>query len=147
MRKVLILNGPNLNMLGNREPKVYGTVTLGQINDALAAQGKSLQIEPVFFQSNSEGALIDKIHAAANGIDGIIINAGAYTHYSYAIADALGCVACPKIEVHLSNIFAREEFRHHSVLSPVCNGVICGFGADVYALALTQMANLMGQKK
>jgi len=136
MPNVLILHGPNLNLLGTREPGVYGRVTLAQINAMLeeeaAARGVTLRI----LQSNHEGALVDAIHAAVGWADGIIINAGALTHYSYALRDAIAGVGIPTVEVHLSNIHAREPFRHTSVIAPVCRGQIAGFGARSYLLAL-----------
>lgn len=141
--KVLILNGPNLDMLGMREPGIYGTRTLDDVNADLAAFGKNLGIDCDFYQSNSEGALIDRIHSVAQAYDGCIINAGAYTHYSYAIRDAIAAVSKPFIEVHLSNVHAREEFRHKSVISAVCKGVIAGFGEESYTLALSALAGMV----
>ena len=134
---VLVLQGPNLNLLGTREPEVYGATTLPQIHDHLQQVASQLQIHPETFQSNSEGALIDRIHAARqNKVQFILINPGAYTHTSVAIRDALAGVAIPFIEVHLSNIYQRESFRHHSFLSDIAVGVICGLGAHGYELAL-----------
>lgn len=132
--KILIVNGPNLNMTGTREPGIYGSETLDEINALIKKSAKEKGAETEFFQSNCEGAIIDAIQRFEG--DGIIINAGAYTHYSYAISDALKMKNCKKIEVHMSNVFAREEFRHKSVLSPVADGVICGFGKNSYLLAL-----------
>lgn len=132
--KLIIINGPNLNMVGTREPSVYGATSLKDINLKIEKFAKSRNIDIEFYQSNHEGDLIDKIHSFKG--DGIIINAGALTHYSYALADALKCVDCKKIEVHMSNVHAREEFRHKSVLSSVCNGVICGFSEKSYILAV-----------
>ena len=131
--KVLVLNGPNINMTGKREA-IYGTETLEEINARIlkAADSKGVAVE--FFQSNSEGAIIDRLQQG--GFDGLIINAGAYTHYSYAISDALQPVKAKKIEVHMTNILAREEFRKTSVISKNCDGAIMGLGADVYLLAL-----------
>lgn len=142
MKQVLVLNGPNLDRLGTREPGKYGTKTLAEINGDLAALAPTLGVRLVFFQSNHEGALIDRIHATAGGADpalravGIVFNAGAYTHTSIAIRDALTAVAIPFVEVHLSNVHARESFRHHSVLADVAVGVVCGFGAQSYELGL-----------
>jgi len=134
---VLVLQGPNLNLLGTREPEVYGATTLPQIHDHLQQVASQLQIHLETFQSNSEGALIDRIHAAKqNKVQFILINPGAYTHTSVAIRDALAGVAIPFIEVHLSNIYQRESFRHHSFLSDIAVGVICGLGAHGYELAL-----------
>lgn len=141
--KITIINGPNLNMLGRRDAKVYGAGTLAEINAGLeAAFG---DIEFTFLQSNIEGEIVGFIQEARG--DALIINGGAYSHYSYAIADALEIVKTPKIEVHLSNIYAREEFRHTSVISPKVNGVICGFGADSYHLAVLQCIRLCGGNK
>lgn len=147
MIKVLVLNGPNLNMLGHREPGVYGTRTLDEINGKIASFGKGLGIFCDFYQSNSEGGLIDKIHSVPDGYDGCILNAGAYTHYSYAIRDAIAAVNKPFIEVHMSNVHAREAFRHQSVLSPVCAGVIAGFGENSYILAVSAMKELLSERK
>lgn len=134
---VLVLQGPNLNLLGSREPEVYGAVTLQQIHDHLHQLAEPLGIQLDTFQSNSEGALVDRIHAAKlNNVQFILINPGAYTHTSVAIRDALAGVAIPFIEVHLSNIYKRESFRHHSFLSDIAVGVICGLGAQGYELAL-----------
>lgn len=134
--KLFIINGPNLDMLGKREPEIYGSDTLESINGELTEYCKKIGVEPVFYQSNSEGALIDFIHSARGNADGIVINAGAYTHYSIAIRDAIAAVELPCVEVHLSNVHKREEFRHKSVISAVCTGVICGFGKKVYKLAI-----------
>ena len=138
--KVLVLNGPNLNMLGLREPEIYGKLTLSDINEQVNLYCQEMGIKAEFMQSNHEGALIDRIHQAFNeDISVIIINPGALTHYSYALRDAIAAVKIPTIEVHLSNIHAREEFRHHSVIAPVAVGQISGFGLHSYLLAV-QMA-------
>ena len=134
--KIFVINGPNLDMLGTREPEIYGSDALESINRELAEYCKTVGVEPEFYQSNSEGALIDIIHSARGNADGIVINAGAYTHYSIAIRDAIAAVELPCVEVHLTNIHWREEFRHTSLLSAVCTGVICGFGRNVYRLAV-----------
>lgn len=140
--KVLVINGPNLNLLGVREPEIYGSRTLADINQTIQAHAATLGIACDFFQSNSEGALIDAIHSVLTEYDGCVINAGAYTHYSYALRDAIASVNKPFIEVHLSNPHAREEFRHYSVLTPVCKGVIAGFGEKSYLLALQALKGL-----
>jgi 3-dehydroquinate dehydratase-2 len=134
--RVLLLNGPNLNLLGRREPGLYGAQTLEAIEADLVRQGESLGVALECFQSNHEGALVDRIHAASGQADGILINAGAYTHTSIALRDALLGVAIPFVELHLSNVHAREPFRHHSHLADRAVGVICGFGSASYGLAL-----------
>ena len=137
MASVLVLQGPNLNLLGTREPEVYGATTLQQIHDHFQLVASQLQINLETFQSNSEGALIDRVHAAKQSkVQFILINPGAYTHTSVAIRDALAGVSIPFIEIHLSNIYQRESFRHHSFLSDIAVGVICGLGAHGYELAL-----------
>ncbi len=141
-KRIIIINGPNLNMLGTREKDVYGTTTLSEIAAAVTEEAKVLGIESDFVQSNHEGEIIDKIHEARGRYDVIIINPGAYTHYSIAIRDAIKAVELPCIEVHLSNIHAREEFRTNSVIAPVCSGQISGFGANSYILALQAAALL-----
>ena len=134
--KILVMNGPNLNLLGEREPGIYGNESLASINAGLAEEAKKLGAELDFYQSNHEGALIDKLHETRGVYSAIILNAGAYTHYSIAIRDAIAAIKLPVIEVHLSNIHSREEFRHTSVIAPVCKGQISGFGAYSYTLAL-----------
>ena len=136
MKKILVMNGPNLNMLGIREKGIYGVKTLSEINSFIAEQTKNMEVELEFFQSNHEGALIDKIHEAYGDKDGIVLNAGAYTHYSYAIRDAIAAIKIPVVEVHLSNIHSRDEFRHTSVIAPVCVGQISGFGKYSYYMAV-----------
>lgn len=133
---VLVINGPNLNMLGHREPHIYGDRTLDMINNDLDAFANGIGAKCTFFQSNCEGDIVNRIHDVAEDFDGCIINAGAYTHYSYAIRDAIASVSKPFIEVHMSNVFSREEFRHNSVISAVCKGTVCGFGEKSYYLAL-----------
>lgn len=137
MAKILVLNGPNLNLLGVREPSIYGSQTLRDIETALALTGREMGHELVFLQSNAEHGLIDRIHQGfAEGVDFILINPGAFTHTSVALRDALLATKIPFIEVHLSNVHAREPFRQHSYLSDIAKGVICGFGALGYGLAL-----------
>ena len=139
--KFLILNGPNLNLLGSREPEVYGSLTLADINKSLELVSSSLGVSLSFFQSNHEGALVESIHSARDKFQGIVINAGAYTHTSIAIRDAISAVDIPTVEVHLSNIYQREEFRHHSFIAPVVIGQISGFGHYSYTLGLHALFN------
>ncbi len=136
-KNLLLINGPNLNLLGSREPEVYGATTLAEIEQAAAAQAQGMGAKLVHFQSNHEGELIDRIHAArGEGVDAIVINPGGFTHTSVALRDALAGVAIPFVEVHISNIHKRESFRHHSYLSDVAAGVVCGFGTDGYRYAI-----------
>ena len=141
--RVLVLHGPNLNLLGQREPGVYGNSTLADIDAALQRLAADLCIEVRLVQSNHEGVLIDEIHQALGQEDGILINAGAYTHTSIALRDAILGVGLPAVEVHLTNIYAREEFRHHSVLAAVCCGQITGFGAESYLLGLRALHGIL----
>ncbi len=143
MKKVLVLHGPNINLTGIREPGTYGSETLQTINDDILEKAKQLELDCAIFQTNHEGELIDKIHAALTDYDGIVINAGAYTHYSYAIRDAISSVKKPCVEVHMSNIHAREPFRHESVIAPVCIGQICGFGKESYLLGLEAVSKYL----
>lgn len=143
MAKILVLNGPNLNMLGTREPEIYGSETLNDIEERCANDAKALKLEVTCVQSNSEDELVTEIQQARDAYDGIIINAAAYTHTSVAIMDALLAVNIPVIEVHLSNIYKREEFRHKSYVSPAAIGVICGFGGLGYTLALEAIADAL----
>ena len=138
---ILILNGPNLNLLGTRQPEVYGSTTLADIEALCEARAKKLGIDIAFAQSNHEGALVDMLHAARGVHDGVILNAGAYTHTSVALMDAISSVMLPVIELHLSNIHAREAFRQHSYIAPVAIGQICGFGAAGYPLAMEAMVS------
>ena len=139
MASVLILNGPNLNLLGTRQPEVYGTTTLSDVEDMCKTHGQAIGLSVSFEQSNHEGALVDAIHAARGTHAGIILNAGAYTHTSIALMDAIASVELPAIELHLSNVHAREPFRHKSYIAQVCMGIICGFGAQGDVLALDAM--------
>lgn len=141
MAYYLILNGPNLNLLGSRKPEIYGSDTLADIEARLRSCFKGVDLR--FMQSNGEGVLVDAVQQAGNDphCAGIVLNAGAYTHYSYAIADAIEAVAAPVVEVHMSNIYAREDFRRCSVIAPVCRGTVAGFGADSYRLALESLIN------
>ena len=134
--RVLVMNGPNLNLLGLREPEVYGLDTLDEVMARLRRHADGRDVALDVRQSNIEGELVDALHDARTSADGVVLNAGAFTHYSYAIRDAVAATALPVVETHLSNVHAREEFRHRSVLAPVCIGVVSGFGADSYALAL-----------
>ena len=141
MNRILVLNGPNLNLLGTREPQIYGYTTMDDVIEDLQSRFSGIEIE--YFQSNSEGEIIDKLHAV--GFDsqciGVALNAGAYTHTSLAIADALAAIKTPVVELHISNVHARESIRHTSLISPVCRGVIAGFGVDSYRLAIEAILN------
>lgn len=143
MPAVLVVHGPNLNLLGEREPTVYGSTTLGQIDQQMKELGRELGLEVETFQSNSEGAIVDRIQAARGLIDVLIINPAAYTHTSVAIRDSILATAIPCIEVHLSNVYKREPFRHHSTIADVAVGRIMGFGADGYMIALRAARNLV----
>jgi 3-dehydroquinate dehydratase-2 len=151
MWRILVIHGPNLNLLGEREPEMYGRLTLGEIDQKLqdhaASAGAETGAEPGLelrsFQSNHEGAIIDAVHEAAAWADGLLINPGAYTHYSYALRDAIAAVGLPAVEVHLSNIYAREPFRHSSVITPVCIGQIAGFGWRSYRLGLEALVDYL----
>lgn len=143
MYSVLILHGPNLNLLGTREPGVYGALTLDEINQRLVAYGDQLGLQVRTFQSNSEGGLIDALHEARNWAKGVVFNPGGYTHTSVALRDAVAAIELPVIEVHLSNIQGREEFRHRSLIAPVCAGSIMGFGWLSYKLGLSALAELI----
>ncbi len=134
--KILVLNGPNLNLLGHREPAVYGTATLSDAQALLSRAAGELGVEIACFQSNHEGELLDRVHRAIDDCAGIVINPGAYTHTSIALRDGISAIGLPAVEVHMSNIYSREEFRHHSVISPVCAGQVCGFGIFGYEWAL-----------
>ena len=141
--RVLVLHGPNLNLLGQREPEIYGSTTLADINASLLELSRELGLEVESFQSNHEGALVDRIQAAREQYAAIIINGGAYTHTSVAILDALLAVGLPVVEVHLSSLYKREEFRHHSYLARLAVGQVCGFGAQSYLLGLRAVATLL----
>ncbi|MCX5778609.1 MAG: type II 3-dehydroquinate dehydratase [Elusimicrobia bacterium] len=143
MKAILVIHGPNLNLLGEREPDVYGSVTLDAINAAVTALAAELKVSVAFFQSNHEGEMLEKIGQARKEFQAIIINPAAYTHTSVALRDAVAAAGLPTVEVHLSNIYAREEFRHKSLIAPVCKGQISGFGPMSYLLALRAVCNLL----
>ena len=146
MKKVCVIHGPNLNFTGIREKKVYGGESFDSLNKKIAEKGRSLEFDVEVFQSNFEGAIIDKLQQCYfDHIDGIVINPGAFTHYSYALRDAIASVGIPVVEVHLSNIHQREEFRHRSVTAPVCVGQICGFGQNSYLLGLEALADYLAE--
>ena len=145
MKTILVLNGINLNMFGKRDPAQYGTATLAEIDAALVALGAELGVQVVCFQTNHEGEMVARIHRAFDeGVAAVVINAGAWTHYSYGLRDALAILKAPIVEVHMSNIHAREAFRHHSVLAEIARGQICGFGPDSYLLGLRAAVTLAG---
>ena len=144
MPRLLLLNGPNLNLLGTREPGVYGSATLADVEDLTRRTAEPLGYDVRAVQSNSEGTLVDAVQAAREDCDGIVVNAGAYTHTSVALRDALAAVALPFVEVHISNVHAREEFRHHSYLAPLASAVIVGAGVQGYAFAVQRLATLLG---
>ncbi len=143
MKKILVIHGPNINLTGIREPGHYGSTPFAQMNEEFVAYAKANGADCDVFQSNHEGVLIDKLHEAMDTYDGIVLNAGAYTHYSYAIRDAIAAIQLPVVEVHMSNVHKREEFRHHSVISPVCSGVICGFGKNSYILGISALLQML----
>ncbi len=147
MKPIFVLNGPNLNMLGLREPAIYGADTLKDVENRCAAHARAMGFGIVFRQTNIEGELVTWIHEARTQASGIAINAGAYTHTSVALHDALKAADVPAVEVHLSNVHKREEFRHHSFIAPAVNGVICGFGINSYELAITALSNIINAKE
>ena len=147
MGKILVMNGPNLNLLGTREPEIYGSLTLADIHERLRQRANEADLDIESMQSNHEGVLVDAIHRARRTVDYIILNAGAFTHYSIALRDAIAAVNVPVIEVHLSNIHQREEFRHKSVIAPVVLGQIAGFGAESYMAALEIIIWRMGDMR
>lgn len=142
MTKILVVNGPNLNLLGQREPEIYGELSLGDLNEKLSSLAADLNVEIEMFQSNSEGDIVNYIQSAGFEADGMIINPGALGHYSYALRDAIAAVGIDTVEVHMSNVYSREEFRHKSVIAPVCCGHLVGFGFYGYAMALSYFADM-----
>ncbi len=146
MPRILVLNGPNINVLGRRNPNIYGTSTLGEINDLISQKAEALDVEVSFYQSNHEGGLIDRIQESWGNIDGIVINPGALTHYGYSLKDALIDAVVPVIEVHLGNIHAREEWRRHSVVADIARGQIAGFGWRSYTAAIEIMAGIIEEE-
>lgn len=143
MKKIMVINGPNLDLLGIREKTIYGEDSLESINSWLLEEGRKLGMELEFFQSNHEGALVDALHDARTRCDGVVLNAAAYTHTSVALRDAIAAIRLPCVEVHLSNVHAREEFRHHSYIAPVCVGSVCGFGRYSYLMALHGLRSVL----
>jgi len=146
MKRILVIHGPNLNLLGEREPGVYGSDTFESINNEICEYAKNKGFDCEIYQSNHEGAIIDKLHEARKTKDGIVINAGAYTHYSYAIRDAISAIRIPVIEVHMSDIHKREEFRHLSVIEPVCKKQICGFGKNSYLMGIDALEEIFNEQ-
>jgi 3-dehydroquinate dehydratase-2 len=145
MKKILMLHGVNHNMFGKRDPIQYGTITLAEIDEKMKMLGKELGVDVVSYQTNHEGAMCERVHQAfAEKMDAVVINAGAWTHYSYALRDALAILTAPVVEIHMSNIHAREEFRHHSVFAPIVKGQICGFGLNSYLLGLRAAVSAIG---
>lgn len=142
---VLLIHGPNLNLLGTREPETYGTMTLAEVDERIAWEAELLGIRVRAVQHNSEGAIVDELHAARDTADGVLINPGAFAHYSYAIRDAIAAIGIPTVEVHLTNTAAREPFRARSVVAAVCRGSIAGFGAESYLLGLRALASMRGK--
>tara|TARA_B100000886_G_scaffold335894_1_gene293747 strand:- start:41 stop:478 length:438 start_codon:yes stop_codon:yes gene_type:complete len=143
MKKILIINGPNLNLLGNREDEIYGKHTLNEIEEACKKKGVEKNLDIIFYQSNTEGKIIDKIHELRKNFEGLIINPAAFTHSSIAILDSLRAIKKPKIEIHLSNIYSREEYRKKSITSEGVDGLICGFGSDSYILGIEAISKLI----